>query len=149
MAVGGQKASRKSFRPSSLSSPSIFTLTSWATRSGREPKGTSLREGHRSLGVRLASGARQPDRDDVIRATALEGHGLVFLGRVPTPTAACLVSSCPAGWDQLLQKVGHGQARRAWPRARADAHLAVVSAPLPGLWAPWAWCLCGRCPRRQ
>lgn len=109
--LGGQRGRRpagKSSQPSFLSSPSVYTLTSWTTRSGREPRGTSLREGHRSLGVLLVSGANQPDHNDVIRATALEGRGLVFLGRVPTPIAVCLGSSCPEG----VGSVSAG----GWPR---------------------------------
>lgn len=119
-------------------------------RSGREPEGTSLPEGHRSLRVQLVSGANQPDHNDIIRATALEGHGLVFLGRVPTPTAAALVRSCPAGvGDSFSRRLA--MARPGGLGLRPGLMLTWPWSVLlcPGLWALRA-CVCvGATPGRS
>ena len=50
----------------------------------------------------------------------------------PHPLLSALGAHAPKGWGQFLQEAGHGQARRVWTRARADANLAVIM-PLP--WA--------------
>lgn len=153
MAVGGRRdrgQQGKAFCLLSSPPPQFYTLTSWTTRSGREPEGTSLLEGHRSLRVQLVSGANQPDHNDIIRATALEGHGLVFLGRVPTPTAAALVRSCPAGVGVSFSR-RLAMARPGGLGLRPGLMLTWPWSVLlcPGLWALWALCLCGRYPRKK
>lgn len=110
-----------------------------ATWGGRDPEGVSLCEGHRSLdlaGLLCRRAASRP----VIQATVMSsGHWPPRLAAVQfscveslRPLLPALVRSCQREWDQFLQEVGHGQARRAWTLARADANLAVAGAPLPG-----------------
>lgn len=158
-----QKASRKkSVRPSSLSSPSVYTLTSWTQGVGGGPRGppcVGVAEAS-ALSWRLVPGGQTT----VTSSGPLPWAAVVWCSQAasPRPRPPDPGELMPlAGRGQLLQEVGHGRARRAqvWAR-RTLTRPCPCSSAGRGLWAcvrvggapgeraPGLWCgdkaVCGR-----
>lgn len=72
------------------------------------------------------SGATQLSHNDINRAAALEGRGLVFLGRIPTPTAARPGELMP------------GRGRISFSRRTSPARLGGLGLQ-PGRMLAWLW----------